>query len=178
MERFFEGDHDVRFDIAPAFGCRRTSAEPAESRSASAAAEKRLEEIAKPGSAKFKFDPPIGASVLIKSAARLLCAPSRRRLKSAWLIPIRAKLIVFLSFFRVAQDLIRLIDLLELFLGSRFVLRDIGMMLPGQLAKGTANFLFARCLRHAQRFVIISKLHRHRPESLARLARRNYPLPF
>src|SRR5213075_1472087 len=103
MERFFEGDHDVRFDIAPAFGCRRTSDEPAESRSASAAAEKRLEEIAKPGSTKFEFDSAIGTSVLIKSAAGLLCAPSRRRLKSARSIPIRTELIVFFAFFGVAQ---------------------------------------------------------------------------
>ena len=109
MERFFERDHNVRFDIAPAFGCRRTSAKPAESRSAAAAAEKRLEEIAEAGSAKLEFDSAVAASVSIKSTSGLLRSPSRRWLKSARPIPIGAKLIVFLSFFRIAQDLICLI---------------------------------------------------------------------
>src|SRR6266478_3398547 len=119
MERLYERYHDVRFHIAPALRCCLTSTESAKN---------RLEKIAEPGSAKFEFDPAAVAPVLIKSAARLLRAPSRRRLKSTWLIPIRAKLIIFLSLFRIAQDFVRLIDLFELFLGSRFVLRDIGMM--------------------------------------------------
>src|SRR6266487_1410503 len=139
-------DLDVRFHIAPALRCCLTSTESAKSRSPATTAENRLEKIAEPGSAKFEFDPAAVAPVLIKSAARLLRAPSRRRLKSTWLIPIRAKLIIFLSLFRIAQDFVRLIDLFELFLGGRFVPRDIGMMFSRQLATGGPNIILARRL--------------------------------
>src|SRR5213594_3719776 len=167
MERFLERNHDVRFDITPALGCCLASAEP----------NKRLEEIAEPGSAKFEFDPAVAAPILIKSAARLLRPPSGTGLKSTRLIPIRAKLIVFLSLLRIAQDFVGFVDFLKLFFGGLFVLRDIGMMFSRQLAKSGANLIFARCLLDAECFVIISKLHRHRLESLRTAPQRNYPLP-
>src|SRR5258705_3112053 len=101
VESFFQSDHDIGFDVGPTFGCRLTSAESAESRSAATAAEKRFEEVAESSSVKFELDPAVAATVLIKSASRLLRFPSGRRLKSTGLIPIRAKLVVFLSFFRI-----------------------------------------------------------------------------
>src|SRR4029453_19026288 len=101
MQRFFEGHHDVRFHIGAALRGRLASAESTESRSAPTAAEKRFEEVAESSSVKFELDPAVAATVLIKSASRLLRSPFRRRLKSTRLIPIRAKLVVFLSFFRV-----------------------------------------------------------------------------
>src|SRR6266581_2621579 len=117
MQRFLECDHDVRFDVTPAFRCRLTSSEAAKSRSTAASAEKCFEKIAEPGSAKFELHPVV-ASPLIKSAARLLSSPLRRRLKSPRLVPIRSQLIVFLSLCRIAQDFVRLVDLLELFFGG------------------------------------------------------------
>src|SRR4029434_2915985 len=46
VQRFFQCDHDVGFDIGPALRCRLTSAKSTESRAATASAEKRFEEIA------------------------------------------------------------------------------------------------------------------------------------
>jgi len=51
--------------------------------------------------------------------------------------------------------------LLELFLGGRFVLRDIGMILARELAEGAPDLIVARRLRDTERLVVISELHRH-----------------
>src|SRR5262245_54046218 len=48
LQRFLEGNHDIRFYVSAAFGCRSTSAEPAECGATSSAAKKRFEEIAEP----------------------------------------------------------------------------------------------------------------------------------
>src|SRR5439155_6967659 len=45
MQRFFQRNHDVGFDVGPALRRGLTSAESAESRTAAAAAEERFEEI-------------------------------------------------------------------------------------------------------------------------------------
>ena len=176
VESFFQRDHDIGFHIAAALRSCLTSTESAESGSPATTTEKSLKEIAESRAAKFKLDTTVPTSVAIKSAIRLLRSPSRRRLKPAWLIPIRTELIVFFPLLRIAQNFVCLVDLFELFLGRRFVFRDIRMMFPRQLAKGGANLIVACRFWNAECFVIISKLNRHRPESL-RMAYAAQPWP-
>ena len=61
-------------------------------------------------------------------------APAAR----AWLIglPVRTELVVLLALGGIAEDLVGLVDLLELALGSRIARLGIGVMLPGELAEG------------------------------------------
>src|SRR5438552_14172728 len=101
MQRFFECDHDVRFDVTPAFRCRLTSSEAPKSRSTATSAKKCLEKIAEPGSTEFELHPVVVAPS-IKLAARLLSSPLRRRLESPRLVPIGAQLIVLFSLYRIA----------------------------------------------------------------------------
>ena len=92
MQCFFKRDHDVGFNIGAAFCRRLTTTEPAESRPAAAAAEKRFEEITEPRSIELELNSAAIAAPLIKSAARLLGSPlpPRRWLEPARPIPIRA----------------------------------------------------------------------------------------
>jgi len=96
----------------------------------------------------------------------LLSLPLRGWLKTAWPIPIRAELIVFLPLFRIAQNLVRFVDFLEFFFGSLFVLGHVGVILPGQLSKSAPNLILARRFRHSECLVIISKLDGHLFSSL------------
>ena len=85
MKRFFERDHDVRLDVAAAFGpsLALTERTPAKSRLASAP-EKCLEEVTESGAAELEIDSTAVAwRVPPESAAR-------RRLKpAARLVPVR-----------------------------------------------------------------------------------------
>src|SRR5207249_11612140 len=132
------------------------------------AAEERFEEVAESSSAKFELDPAVTAP-LVKSAFGWLCHPSPRRLKSARPVPIRAKLIVLLSLFRVAQHLVGFVDLFKFLFRGLFVLGDIGMMFPRQLAKCGANFVLGGRFRDTECFVIVSKLNWHRLSNLVPL---------
>jgi hypothetical protein len=103
VQRFLERDHNVRFYICAALGCRSASAEPAECGATASAAKKRFEEIAESSSAELELNPATAiAAPLMKSAAGLLALPLRRRLETAGPVPIRAELIVFLPLFRIA----------------------------------------------------------------------------
>jgi len=104
VQRFLECDHNIRFHIRAAFGCRSASAEPAECRTTASAAKKRFEEIAESSSAELELNPAAAiAAPLIKSTARLLLTlPLRRLLETAGPVPIGAELIVFLPLFRIA----------------------------------------------------------------------------
>src|SRR5436305_13634354 len=167
MQRFLKGDHDVCFHIGPSLGCRTAPAEPTECGSAASAAKKRFEEIAEPSPTKLELDAaPSIASPLIKSAAGLLTLPLRRGLETAWPVPIGPKLIIFRPLLRIAQDLVRFVDLLEFFFGNLFILGHIRVVLARQLAKSAANFLLIRGFRHAECLVIISKLNWHLLSSL------------
>src|SRR5438874_2494735 len=100
MERFFERDHDVGFDIAAALGSSRplSKASSAKASRPASAAKKLLEKIAEAGPAEFEFHAAaVSSSVAAESATRLLRIPSRRWVEPARLIPIRAQLVVFLS---------------------------------------------------------------------------------
>src|SRR5215471_3741752 len=166
VQRFLEGNHDVRFHICAALGCRSASAKTAKCRSTSSATEKRLEEIAEPSPAELELDSTAIAAPLISSAVGLLSLPLWWRLETSGPIPIGSKLIVFLPLLRVAQDLVRFVDFLEFFFGGLFVLGHVRVVLARQLAKSAANLVLARRFWHTERFVIISKLNGHWLSSL------------
>src|SRR5947207_5532102 len=164
MERFFERDHDVGFDIAAALGSSRplSKTSSAETSRPASAAKKLLEEIAEAGPAEFEFHATaVPGAVATESTTRLLRIPSRRWVEPARLIPIRAQLVVFLSFLRIAEDLVGFIELFEFFFRGRLVLVDVRMVFARQLAERLANFIVAGGLRDAERLVIISKLNSH-----------------
>src|SRR5882724_9881317 len=166
VQRFFQCNHDVGLDIGSALGSRLTSAKSAESRAAAAASEKGFEKVAESGTAELELNATAIAAPLVISAFRWLWAPLWRRLESARSVPICAELIVFCTFLRVAQYLVRFVDLLKFFLSSRLVLGDVGMMLARQFAKSAANLIFGGRLGHTQGLVIISELYGHSLSSL------------
>src|SRR5688500_18267988 len=164
MERLFERDHDVGFHVASALRASRSlpeaaAAEPARS---AATAEERFKEITEAGSTELKFhSASIARSVAAEAPARLLRTPSGRRLKSSRLVPVRTQLIIFFPLFRIAEDFVSLVELLKFLLRRPLVLVDVGMVFARQLAKRPLDFVVARCLGNAQRFVIISELDCH-----------------
>ena len=103
MQRFFQRDHDIGFDIRSTLRRGLTSAKSSECRAAATAAEKRFEEIAESRSPELELDPATIAAPLMKPTARLLRFPAGWRLEPARPIPIGAELIVFLTFFRIAR---------------------------------------------------------------------------
>src|SRR5207247_10045192 len=131
---------------------------------AEAPANTRFEEITESSSPKYGLPPAATPAQLVKSAVRWLGAPVGGRLKSARSVPIRPELIVLLTLLRIAQDFVGFVDLLKLFFGGLFVLRDIGMMFSRQLAKSGSNLILARFLLDARRCVITTTLHRQRLE--------------
>jgi hypothetical protein len=136
-------------------------------------AEERLEEIAEPGAAELKLNATaIAAAEGVTSPAPAALSPARRRLEAtARLVPIGAKLIVFLALLGVAQDFVRFIDLLKLFLRAFLVLCDVGMVLAREFAERALDFIRARRLRDTERLVVISELNSHRREEFLRMDR-------
>src|SRR5207237_278133 len=102
VQRLFQSDHDIGFDIGPALGRCLTSAKSAKCRAAAAATEKRLEEVAESGPTELKLHATAVAAPLIISSFSRLRAPLWRRLETARLIPIRAELIVLFPFLWIA----------------------------------------------------------------------------
>src|SRR5256886_12189682 len=96
VERFLKRDHNVSFDIRSALDGCFSSTESAESRAATAAAEKSFEEIAKSGAAELELNSAAITAPLIRSAAGLT-APLRRRVKTARLGPNRTRSEVYPS---------------------------------------------------------------------------------
>ena len=152
MERFLERDHDVGFHIAPSLGASRPLSKTAAAKTTapSAAAKELFEEIAEPGPAELEFHATaITSGVAAESTARLLPAPSRRRLKPARLVPIRSQLVVFPALLGVAQDLIRFVELLEFFFRDRLVLVDVGMVFARQFAERLFDLVVGRSFGNA-----------------------------
>src|SRR5438552_2701793 len=164
MQSFLERDQNVGFNVTTPLcsGFPPSKSASAKSTASAAASKKCLEEVTKPGPAKFEFDPTISATRPVESSTGLLPFPSRGWLKSAWLIPVGAQLVVLLSFLRIPKDLVRFIDLFKFFLSCRFVFVNVGMVLAGELAKCLTNFVIAGRLWDAQCFVVISELYSHR----------------
>jgi len=69
VQRFLKRDHNVSFDIRSALDGCFSSTESAESRAATAAAEKSFEEIAKSGAAELELNSARRHRPLIRSAA-------------------------------------------------------------------------------------------------------------
>src|SRR5215218_7491418 len=161
MERFFQRNHDVGLDIAAAFRSRPAPAKLSrgaapESGLPATAAEECLEKIAESRPAKFKLDAaPIAAPE--RAAVRALSPPWRRLETATRLVPVRPELIVSLPLLLIAQDLVGLIDLFELLLRPRLVLRHVGMELARQLPKCRLDFVIACRFRDAEGLVIIAK---------------------
>src|SRR5581483_6227394 len=156
MHRLFDRDENVRLDILSALRDFLACKAAAEWIAASAhAAEKLFEEIAKPGAAEMEL------RAAIPLAAKTVL-PLRRRLRSA-AFPVRTECIVFLPLLRVAQNLVGFVDFLKFRLGGLLVLllRDIGVVLPRELAKSLANLVLRRRFRYAEGLVVILELNRH-----------------
>src|SRR5690242_6233327 len=92
--------------------------------------------------------------------------PARWRPEFRALFPVRAEFIILLSFPRITEDFIRLVDLLELFLGGLFVFGDVGVVLSGEFAERLANVLVTRCPFNSQNPVIVPELDCHKFVSL------------
>src|SRR3984885_12130351 len=89
-------------------------------------------------------------------------APRRRfRSRRIDVVRIETKLIVDLPLLVVAQNIVRLGDLLELLFGFLVIRIHVRMVLPRSLAKRLANLIRCRRLLHTQRAVIVFRLCRH-----------------
>ena len=162
VERFLKRDHDVRFDVISSFGAPRTLPKLAPAKtSLTSPAEKRLEEIAEASPAEFEVDPAAVARGITAKPATRLRVPSRWRLESARLVPVRSQLVVFLPLLRIAQDLVGFVDLFEFFFRRLLIFRDVRMMLARQLSERLLNLVGARRFRNAERLIIISELDCH-----------------
>jgi hypothetical protein len=149
VERFFKRDHDVSFHVtAPfRFGSPSPKTAPANTAPTPSATKKCLEEIAESSATEFEFNPSIPRPIAIESSTWLLSVPPRWGLKSARLVPIRAKLIVLFALLRIPEDFVGLVDLFEFFLGRRFVFVDIWMVFARKFPKSFADLVVARRLR-------------------------------
>jgi hypothetical protein len=88
---------------------------------------------------------------LSAAAAGVLRTINSSRLRSRFLVvlPICAKLVALFSFLRIAEDFVRLVDILEFFLGSPVSLAFVGMILEGKLAICSLDFLWRGGLPNA-----------------------------
>src|SRR5581483_10706507 len=161
MRRLFQRQLHLRFDVTPAEGAlgRRPSessplgAAPSPGRPA---AEERLEKVG---------ESPHPLEIFEMKLFRRGAPPCSggRGLVLHPLSPLRPQLVVFGPLLRVSENLVRLVDLLEFFLGLLLDLShmEVGMVLPGQLAVGVFNLFFGRRAGHAEHLVIVSEFHRH-----------------
>src|SRR5205085_248408 len=110
-----------RFDIlAFCSGLVETAARESACVTTMHSAEKLFEKVTESGSPKLK-----GFTGFVGVSARAASESAARRRRT--ILPLGAKSIVFFAFFGIAQNFVGLVDLLELFLGLRLVLRHIGM---------------------------------------------------
>src|SRR5262249_41164235 len=133
------------------------------------AAEERMEEI-REGIGIAEHFPHLVFRHRPKSAARSAAAvvdiPAALRAaagRGACLLvhpPVRPELVVLLALRRIAQDLVRFVDFLELRLGGLVAWIDVGMVLARQLAERLLDFLLRRRLRDAERRVVVLEVHR------------------
>src|SRR2546428_9065396 len=94
--------------------------------------------------------------------SRLTAARRRREIHAVF--PARTELIILLAFFRIAEDLVGLVDLLEFFLGHLLLRRrvlQIRMVLARELAIGVPDLLRGCIARNAQDLVVISIFDAH-----------------
>ena len=140
-----KSDQDITFNIMPTpwvppASCRspRCLGEILWKPVTGAAAEILLEKIAEAGATKMKL------VLLTTSAASTVTLPPGRRLKISSLLPAGAKLIILFALLRIAENLVRFIDLFELFVRPRLTFGDVRMVFPSQLTKCLLDFLLCR----------------------------------
>jgi hypothetical protein len=78
-------------------------------------------------------------------------------------LPVGPEAIVQLALLGVAQDLVRLVDLLEARLGLGVAGVDVGVVLARELAERGADRLLARLAPHAQYPVVVPEVHPRPP---------------
>src|ERR1700736_5568743 len=99
---------------------------------------------------------PLFTGATPASPSTALRALERRRFPS-----IRTQIVVFAAILRIAENLVRFVDLLEFFLRVPFVFGDIRMILTGQFSESLLDILRAGIPRYTQDFVIVFELNRH-----------------
>ena len=77
------------------------------------------------------------------------------------MLPIRAELVVFPAFLRIAEHLVGLVDLLELLLGRLLVLGHVRVVLARQLAERLLDVLGAGIARHAENRIVVFEFDGH-----------------
>src|SRR5207244_4250113 len=73
--------------------------------------------------------------------------------------PVGAELVVLFSFLRIAEHLVRLVDLLEFPLGGLVPWLDVGVVLARELPKRLLDLFRGGGLGHAQRRVVVFEVH-------------------
>src|SRR3954471_21370767 len=110
-----------------------------------AAAEELLEKIAETSATEMKLLPASRCTAPLTPRSR----STRRRIPATAILPVGSELVIFAALFRVTQDFVGFIDLLEFLLGLFFVFRDVRMILPGQLAKRLLDLIRRGVFRNA-----------------------------
>ena len=77
------------------------------------------------------------------------------------MVPVRAQLVIFSPFLRVAQDFVGLIKFLELFFRTFLILGDIGVMLACELAECLLDCIGARISGDAENVVVVLEFNCH-----------------
>ena len=124
-----------------------------------ASTEKLLEEIAEARAFELKI-----IILLPSSSGGAGAGPACATGLGTWLatgFPVGAELIILRAAFRIAQNLIGLVDLLEFFLRRFFVLGDIRMIFARKRAKGLLDVVRRGGLRDAENFVIVFEFKCH-----------------
>ena len=96
---------------------------------------------------------------LTAKAATLLAILLPLSLELIRMFPILPVLVVFLTLFRIAKHLVRLIDLLKLTMGVGIVRIQVRVILPSQLLIGFLDIILRSVLVHPQNLVIIDIGH-------------------
>ena len=105
---------------------------------------------------------PIRTSTVREAAAKaatLLAVLLPLSLELIRMFPILPVLVVFLTLFRIAKHLVRLIDLLKLTMSVGIVRIQVRVILPSQLLIGFLDIILRSVLVHPQNFVIIDIGH-------------------
>src|SRR6185503_13326075 len=113
-----------------------------------------LKKIAEAGAVELELN-RAAASAAFGPAPAPKGFPTWWRMEVGALFPVSAQVVVAFSLFRIAQDLVSLVDLFEFLLRLGLVLGHIRMVLPRQLPKCLADLVLARRPGHPERFVII-----------------------
>jgi len=116
----------------------------------------------------FQVDPPrLPADAAGSAAEATPIGRSTAKAGPVVRLPVGAELVVLLSFRRVGQDGMRLVDVLEPPLGGHVIGVAIRMELAREAAVGLLDLGLRRRLRHAQERVVVLVLH---PDPLSEAA--------